>query len=176
MSIVPEELSPLTKYVVSTTTKNLAYNFPAIVEPIGLLLKKRFRFDLHVLHLDLKSGPAIVRRWTRDNRKSQGLEGYSLSLIIQTNRYMPRRLSLTWFIVREAPHVPGYTLRFHLHAPKVLSFDCPCFKAVQYGDVQYLQQKLSTGERSIYDCGPGGNTFLHVSIKHLRVISSALIV
>jgi len=157
-----------TKSIEPRLTKRLATFLSTLAEPVNLRLQSWYQFKLPGLALDFRSGQTIVKSWSQNGREMysalSGSEGYSLSLIIQHDRFIPGRISITCFGIYKLWYPSQLNFRFNLRIARVLPFDSPFFKVIHRGHADYLKQGLRTGKLRISDTSPLGDSLLYVRL------------
>jgi hypothetical protein len=71
------------------------------MDPVGLCFHRWKTFSLGYFTLDCISGPVIVRNWSPSGKevykRLPAKQGYAAQLTIQLTRFVPGRISVTWY-------------------------------------------------------------------------------
>jgi hypothetical protein len=160
--------APNTDPTTFLNMKRLLARLPKSSERAGMLLQHRYAIGVGNVQLELRNGPAIIRRWSQRGHEIYTAEGYTLSTTIQSTWFIGRKSTICITILYHTAYALNFSIQFNMHFSTVVSLDNPAFKAVQAGDIEQVKQTISSGLLAVSATIPGGYTLLHVSINILR--------
>lgn len=149
------------------SNQRLARRLTTIAEPIDVRRQHWFRLQLHILTLECRFGPVVMRRWTSEGHEiCEDLpisEAYSMSLmLLQETHSNPRKLWMAWYSLYNLRGPSGLSVRFTLRCPDMLAPRNPYQDAIRIGDMAYIKHALASKETSISAVTVRGDSLLHV--------------
>jgi hypothetical protein len=164
--------------LVSDKSERMLASLVKLAEPVGLLLKYRYRMQLSGLDLALYGGRIIMRTWPRSGTEvymtMDQSEGQHLAFVVAIPNITSRRLKVDIVSYRMPSADPVLNFRWTVRFHKILAQDHPCLAAIERGDLGYLQHELSRKRLQLSHCTTGGYSLLHVSISHMNYDSVRL--
>jgi hypothetical protein len=144
-----------------------------MIDPAGICLHQWSTFRLGTFFtLRSVSGPAIVRKWSPNGqevyRRLPARQGYAMSFTIQLTRFVPGRISVTWFGMFSDDQIPKVNLHSNLQWAGLFDWGGPSHKAIKRGDEVYLRQELTSRRLRVYDVTTNGDTLLHVRSQSIE--------
>lgn len=152
------------------TTKRLFARLSSTSEPAGVSLQRRCQAYLGPLLVDFRLGPAITRRWSRKGQAMYTVGGSALSLDLQFDCLVCRKLTCVLYVLSAAKYFLKLNIQCSLNYLTPVPLDNPDFKAVQVGDIDHVRRMISIGSLSISTTTPGGYTLLHVGTRLVSLI------
>jgi hypothetical protein len=158
--------------LVSDKSERVLASLVKLVEPVGLLLKYRYRMQLSGLDLALYGGRVIMRTWSRSGSEvyttMDQSEGQHMAFVLAIPNITSRRLKMSIVSYRMPSDDPVLNFRWTIRFHKILAHDHPCLAAIERDDLGYLQHELSRKRLQLSHCTAGGYSLLHVSISHMN--------
>jgi hypothetical protein len=158
--------------LVSDKSQRVLASLVKLAEPVGLLLKYRYRMQLSGLDLALYGGRVIMRTWSRSGSEvyttMDQSEGQHLAFVVAIPKITSHRLKVNIVSYRLPSADPVLNFRWTVRFHKILAHDHPCLAAIERGDLGYLQHELSRKRLSLSHCTAGGYSLLHVSMSHIN--------
>jgi hypothetical protein len=153
---------------ISHTGHRRFASLATLAEPVGVLVKYRYRMQGCGVNLALYGGTLMIKRWSRSGREIHTTlvqsEGQQLSFIVAMPHITRWRVKLNVAGFRLPSYDSTLNFRWTVRCQRIHPYDHPSFVAIEKGDLGYIQNEISSKRLCLSDCVAQGNSLLHVSM------------